>query len=207
MGPLERDKPWNTQAIEGVYRFLQRAWRLFKEDQSDAFIVKEIKASEEDLKMTHKTIKKVTEDIEHLRFNTAISQMMVFVNHFTKVASEQKATPKECMTPFIQLLHPFAPHIAEELWGMAQQEFKSSWGELAHGKWPEFNPNMVSEDLLTLAVQVLGKTRGTIEVPLDASQAHCEQEAKKLASVAAQLDGKTIKKVIYVKGKILNFVV
>src|SRR5262249_49272532 len=146
MGPLDRDKPWSMSAIEGVYRFAQRAWRLFEEGISDHT------PTDDDLKITHKTIKKVTEDIENLRFNTAISQLMVFVNHMTPLAKR----PKACLRPFVQLLNPFSPHLAEELWSILGE--KSS---LTYEPWPKFDPALAKDDLITMAVQVMGKTRGT----------------------------------------------
>lgn len=201
MGPLSQDKPWNTSAIEGVYRFTQRSWRLFIEDLADGtekFLVDDSKPSDEDLKILHKTIKKVTEDIEHLRFNTAISQMMIFVNHFTKVPAKSRTV----LRPFTQLLHPFAPHLAEELWSrLGEKEL------LAHAAWPSFDPALAKDSVITIAVQVLGKTRGTIEIEPDADQATAEKAAREIPAVQTQLEGKTVKKVIFVKGKILNFVV
>jgi leucyl-tRNA synthetase len=192
MGPLDRDKPWSTQAIEGVYRFAQRSWRLFEEGLSD------VEPTADDLKITHKTIKKVTEDIEHLRFNTAISQLMVFVNHMTAL----KAKPKKCLRPFVQLLNPFAPHLAEELWTILGEK-----GVLTYEPWPKFDPAHAKDDLITIAVQVMGKTRGTIEIAPGSDQATAEELARKLDTVASQLNGKTVRKVIFVKDKILNFVV
>jgi leucyl-tRNA synthetase len=207
MGPLDRDKPWSTSAIEGVYRFLQRTWRLFlEESQEEAhgtpaqekLLVEDIAPTPEDLKITHKTIQKVTEDIENLRFNTAISQMMVFVNHMTKLSIR----PRSCLRPFVQLLNPFAPHIAEELWEKLGE--KSS---LSVESWPQFNPELAKDQVLTIAVQVMGKTRGTIELEVGASQETAEKLAKEIPTVANQLQGKQIRKVIFVKDKILNFVV
>jgi leucyl-tRNA synthetase len=190
MGPLERDKPWDTKAIEGVFRFAQRAFRLVTEQP-------EAQASDEDQKITHKTIKKVTEDIVGLRFNTAISTMMVFVNHFTK----QGRRPRECMLPFVQCLHPFAPHLAEELWEILGQK------NLQHSPWPSFNEDLAKDDQITIAIQVLGKTRGTVEVEPGADQATVEKLALALGPVQSQMAGKTVKKVIFVPNKIMNFVV
>ncbi len=199
MGPLDQDKPWSTTAITGSYRFLQRAWRIFMDDgETDLCIVSDEKPTEEDLRITHKTIQKVTEDIENLRFNTAISQMMMFVNHFTK----EPRKPRVCLKPFVQLLCPFAPHIAEELW-----EKLGETESLAYAKWPDFDPAFVKEDAVTIAIQVLGKTRGTVEVPVGSDQAAVEKAAREIPQVTAQLEGKTVKKVIFVPGKILNFVV
>jgi leucyl-tRNA synthetase len=197
MGPLERDKPWSTSAIEGVYRFLQRAWRVFKDDEGKS-LFKDVEPSDDDLKILHKTIKKVTEDIEALRFNTAISQMMVFINHMTRL----EAKPRKCLRPFVQILQPFAPHIAEELWEILGE--KSS---LSYEAWPGFDAALAKDDTLQLAVQVMGKTRGTVEVEAGADQQTVEKLAKEIPQVQNQLSGKQIKKVIFVPNKIINFVV
>ena len=191
MGPLEQDKPWSTTAITGTYRFLMRSWRIFTEelpDGSDSFIVKDEAPTEDDLRITHKTIQKVTEDIENLRFNTAISQMMVFVNHFTK----ESRKPRACLKPFVQLLHPFAPHMAEELWEKLGEK-----SQLTSAAWPKFDPAFVKEDTITIAIQVLGKTRGTVEVATGADQATDEAAARAIPQVTAQMEGKTVKKVIF----------
>jgi leucyl-tRNA synthetase len=205
MGPLDRDKPWSMTAIEGVYRFLQRTWRIFVDEGDESQpsatrknLFTEIPPTPEDLKIIHKTIKKVTEDIEALRFNTAISQMMIFVNHMTK----QKDKPIACLKPFVQLLNPFAPHLAEELWEMLA--VKSS---LTYSAWPIFDPALAKDDQVTIAIQVMGKTRGTVETEPGADQASVEKLAREVSSVANQLQGKQIRKVIFVKDKILNFVV
>ncbi len=203
MGPLERDKPWSTTAIEGTFRFLNRVWRVFVEEgQEGSSTVKlriaDTPPSPEDLKITHQTIKKVTEDIEALRLNTAISQMMVFTNHMTQL----KTCPLQCLRPFVQILHPFAPHVAEELWSLLGEKT-----ELSFAPWPKYDPQIAKEESVTLAVQVMGKTRGTLEITRGLDQAAIEKQAKEIISVANQLQGKQIKKVIFVKDKILNFVV
>ncbi|RYZ68526.1 MAG: leucine--tRNA ligase, partial [Proteobacteria bacterium] len=198
MGPLERDKPWSTTAIEGTYRFLSRTWRLFVDEDTDQFLVTTDTATDEDLKLLHKTIRKVTEDIKGLRFNTAISAMMIFVNHFTKDGRR----PRACMKPFVQLLNPFAPHMCEELWSrLGETEL------LTFAEWPAFDMALAKDDLVTMAVQVLGKTRGTIEVEPGADQSTVEALARALPAVEPQLQGKTVRKVIFVAGKIINFVV
>ena len=205
MGPLERDKPWSTQAIEGSFRFLQRTWRVFIEDSDEDHperptrcLVTDEAPEAEDLKILHKTIRKATEDIEGLRFNTAISQFMIFINHFTKVARR----PRQCLQPFVQLLNPFAPHLAEELW----QQLGCT-ESLTYATWPSYDPALAKDDQVTVAVQVLGKTRGSVEVEPGAAQATVEELVLALPSVKAHLEGKTIKKVIFVKDKIINFVV
>jgi leucyl-tRNA synthetase len=157
-----------------------------------------VEPTAEDLKVTHKTIQKVTEDIENLRFNTAISQMMIFVNHMTAL----KVKPKVCLKPFVQILQPFAPHIAEELWEMLGE--KSS---LSLTPWPSYDPLLAKDQTILIAVQVMGKMRGTVEVEPGCDQGQVEKLARGLASVAHQLEGKTLRKTIFVKDKIINFVV
>jgi leucyl-tRNA synthetase len=201
MGPLDRDKPWSMTAIEGVYRFAQRTWRMFIEDHPDGTataLFSESAPSAEDLKITHKTIKKVTEDIENLRFNTAISQMMVFVNHMTKLPKK----PRACLRPFVQLLNPFAPHLAEELWEMMGEK-----SILTYEAWPQYDAALAKDDVITIAIQVMGKTRGTLDIEPGTDQATVESAAREIPQVVNQMAGKTVKKVIFVKDKILNFVV
>ncbi len=207
MGPLEKDKPWSTTAIEGTFRFLNRVYRIFYQEAApadaaagvkDTLKVGDLDLTPDDLRILHVTLKKVTEDIEHLRFNTAISQMMVFVNHFTSF----EKTPRLALKPFIQVLAPFAPHLAEELW--------SAIGEpqsLSYTPWPEYDPQWVKVERVTVAVQVLGKLRGTLDVEPGASQAELEVLALKLDTVAKFLAGKQIVKIIHVPNKILNYVV
>ena len=201
MGPLDRDKPWSMSAIEGTYRFVQRTWRVFMTEDAtgnETLSISDVAPTDDDLKMLHKTIKKVTEDIESLRFNTAISQMMIFINHMTKL--EKK--PRACLKPFIQLLNPFAPHLCEELWNRIGEK-----ASLTYTAWPKFDPALAKDDHITIAIQVLGKTRGTVEVEPGATQAQVEKLAREIASVANHLTGKEIKKVIFVPNKIMNFVV
>ena len=200
MGPLDRDKPWSTSAIEGVYRFLQRANRLFVDEEGEGLSASVVDATPtaEDLKITHKTIQKVSEDIENLRFNTAISQMMIFVNHMTQLPHR----PKSCLKPFIQLLNPFAPHLSEELWSLiGEREI------LTFAPWPQFDAELAKDQVITIAIQVMGKTRGTLDIAPGSDQTSIESLARAIPSVANQIEGKQIRKVIFVKDKILNFVV
>ena len=202
MGPLEKDKPWSTSAIEGTYRFLNRAYRIFYNENrtsgNDTLRVVDKPLTAEDEKILHVTIKKVTEDIEGLRFNTAISTMMVFVNHFTS----QEQSPKAAMKPFAQILAPFAPHLCEEFWAaMGEKE------SLSYAQWPTYDENLVKADSVTIAIQVLGKLRGTLQVTPGTDAATLEAEARKLEGVQRFLEGKEVVKVVYVKDKIVNFVV
>jgi leucyl-tRNA synthetase len=203
MGPLEQMKPWSTAGVEGISRFLARVWRLFLEENQEGQwdISPSLCEGEPDKaqnKVLHATIKKVTEDIETLSFNTAIAQMMVCVNAFT--GSTQR--PRKSLKTFLQLLNPFAPHITEELW-----ERLGFPGVLSREPWPAFDPSALVEDELELVVQINGKVRDKLTVPRDAT--HAAVEAAALASPKAQewTAGKTIRKVIVVPGKLVNIVV
>ena len=197
MGPLEAVKPWNTRGVEGVTRFLERVWRLMVSEEnrlSNAVVT--IAPPLEHHRLLHQTIKKVTEDIEGLRFNTAISQMMVFTNEMTK--AEQRS--RSLLEPFVLILAPFAPHLAEELW-----EILGHKPSVSQQPWPVFDPAMTVSDRLTIPVQVNGKLRGKIEVAADASRDIIERAAREV--VAEWLQGHESKKVIYVEKKLINFVV
>jgi leucyl-tRNA synthetase len=192
MGPLEKTKPWNMNGTKGVYNFLQRAFRFFLDknnyaDSEDQTNVKEV----------NKLIKKVTEDIEGMHFNTAISQMMIFVNHVYKTGKVTKSTAEK----FALIISPYAPHLAEELWN-----FLGQTKTLAYEKWPDYDPKLIVEDTITMAVQINGKTRGTFDVPKDISKEDFFALVKADERVAKYLAG-TVVKEIYVPGKICNFVV
>jgi leucyl-tRNA synthetase len=197
MGPLEAVKPWSTRGVEGVTRFLERAWRLMVNEEgrlSKAVVI--TAPTLEHQRLLHQTIKKVTEDIEGLRFNTAISQMMVFTNEMTK--AEQRS--RSLLEPFVLILAPFAPHLAEELW-----EILGHQPSVSQQPWPVFDPAMTVSDRLTIPVQVNGKLRGKIEAAADASRDIVERAAREV--VAEWLQGHEPKKVIYVEKKLINFVV
>jgi leucyl-tRNA synthetase len=170
---------------------------LFVGDQGE-FKAKDGPVSIELNKALHKTIKKVTEDIEAMSYNTAISAMMEFVN----LCYKDPHVSKEASDAFLLILSPFAPHIAEELWHRAGHE-----QTLAYETWPKFDPALVVSDTMVVSVQVNGKLRGTLEVSKTAAQADVIAEAKALEGVQRNIEGKPIKKEIYVPGKIVNFVV
>ena len=193
MGPLEKVKPWNQNGVKGVHNFLSRALRIF----GNKDLWHEGEENPELLKELHKTIKKVGEDIEAMKFNTAIAQMMVLVNVATKVG---KVT-KKSVELFALTLAPFAPHLCEELWEMAGHK-----KTLAFETWPSFDPALAKDDTITMAVQVNGKTRGTIDVPADISKEEFMRLAKADPGVAKWLTGEIVKE-IYVPGKICNLVV
>jgi leucyl-tRNA synthetase len=197
MGPLEAMKPWSTRGVEGVTRFLERAWRLMVTEEGglSASVVSALPTLEQQ-RLLHQTIKKVSEDIDELRFNTAIAQMMVFTNEMTK--AEQR--PRALLEPFVLLLSPFAPHVAEELWAILGHA-----PSVSQQPWPVFDPALTVSDRLTIPVQVNGKLRGKIEVAADTARDVVERAAREI--VVEWLQGSEPKKVIYVEKKLVNFVV
>jgi leucyl-tRNA synthetase len=197
MGPLEQVKPWSTSDVDGVYRFLGRVWRLIIDAQGDAQVVAK-DPSREQLRVLHETIQKVTDDIESLSFNTAIAKMMEFVN----AANKWDAVPQSIAEPFVKLLSPFAPHIAEELWARLDHE-----ESIAHADWPAFVEEHLKREVVEVAVQVNGTVRGTIEVAPDAPEADALSTARADDNVARYLDEGTVRREIYVPGRIINFVV
>lgn len=221
MGPLEMVKPWNTKGVEGVYRFLGRVWRMFIDEQSEQEFEQQLtvnpdrgpellaalklndaigqaEATPEQLKVLHTCIKKVTEDMEHLRFNTAISAMMVFTNE----ASNWEIRPLSVMNDFLLLLAPFAPHIAEEL------HAKANGGDstLAYQPWPRHDEAHLVESTIEMAVQVNGKLRDRIQIPADMDKSDIERIAMESENVQRHTEGKNVKKVIVIPGKLVNIV-
>jgi len=199
MGPLSDDKPWNSSGIEGVHRFLRKAWRgiIDREGKVSSRISEGNEDPSELNRVLHETIKKVTEDIENLRFNTAISQLMIFVNQLQKTDTVSTGTVRV----FLQLLAPFAPHIAEELW-----ERMGGIPSISERAWPEFDASVLVSDEVKIVFQVNGKYRGDAMFAADASQSEVATTAQAHTRVRPHLEGKTIRKVIFVPGKILNIV-
>jgi len=200
MGPLEQVKPWSMKGVEGTHRFLNRVWRLFVDDRADALLpeIADAEPTKDQLRWLHLTIKEVTGDVEGLRFNTAISTMMEFSNECQRWTQR----PKSVMEIFVLLLAPFAPHLAEELW----QRLGHS-DTLAYTPWPQFKPEYLVQDTIEVPVQVNGKLRGKVTVPNGASQEQIVAAAQADATVAPHLAGKTIRKQIYIPGRMLNLVV
>ena len=199
MGPLDRDKPWTDEGVQGVNRFLKRVWNLFvAEDGSLDPRIQDAGSSEDLTKQLHKTIKAVTHDIENLLFNTAIARMMEFVNAATKADVMDRATADA----FVLLLAPFAPHMGEELWNRLGQE-----DTLAYAPWPQFDESLLEEDTIEIPVQVNGKVRSRVSIPADADNDAMAAAAKADEKIASQLDGKTIVKEIVIPGKMVNLVV
>jgi len=200
MGPLEQVKPWSTSDVDGVFRFLNRVWRLtIDEDSGDVGdAVRDIDPSADHLRVLHRTIKKVTEDIEDLSFNTAIASMMEFVN----AANKWDAVPRRTIEPFVKLLSPFAPHIAEELWTRLGHD-----ESIAYTDWPAFDEEKIKKDVVEMAVQVNGTVRATITVGAEAAEEEVLATARADANVQRYLDEGDLRREIYVPGRIVNFVV
>jgi len=199
MGPLEAMKPWSTKSVEGVTRFLDRLWRLcVDEDGTPSAGLTDDAPDAATERLVHRTVKKVSEDVESLKFNTAIAQMMVCVNELTKLDRR----PRWVIERLVLVLSPFAPHIAEELWqrlGHAES--------LAHEPWPVWDPVLVLEDTVTVAVQVNGKLRATLELPRDLGADEVREAALADERIRKYLEGATVKKVVHVPNKLLSVVV
>jgi leucyl-tRNA synthetase len=202
MGPLEATKPWSMTGVNGVRGFLDRVWRMIVSEKSESLelnpAVQMIEPTADQLRVLHKTIAAVTADIETLSFNTAIAKMMEFTNYFTK----EERRPRAVMEPFMLLLSPFAPHMAEELWQLLGHK-KS----LAYEPWPNADAAWLKEDTLEVPVQVNGKLRSRVVVPADADVAALESAARADERTTELLAGKQVVKVIVVPGKLVNFVV
>jgi len=225
MGPLEAVKPWSSKGVEGVYRFLGRVWRLFVDEKSETAFeqaettaqiknelldmilldgaISDMAATPAQLKTLHACIKKVTEDLDGMRFNTAISALMVFVNE--SMTWQNKPLP--VMKTFLQLLASFAPHLAEELWARLHSTFGQVAPSLIYASWPKFDAALLVESEIEIPVQVNGKFRDVIKVPVDADNAAIEAAAKAAEKAQPFLAGKTIKKVIIVPKKMVNLIV
>jgi leucyl-tRNA synthetase len=198
MGPLEQMKPWSMQGVGGVHRFLNRVWRLMVDDKTNENLVTDAEPTAAQWKDVHKMLKKVTDDIEGMRFNTAISAMMEFVN----AANQWENRPKAAFEAFVVALSPFAPHTAEELWQRIGHT-----ESLAYTPWHDANEAYLKEDTREIGVQVNGKLRATITIAVNATSEEAIAAAKAEDNVQAHLEGKTIRKEIYVQGRIVNLVV
>jgi leucyl-tRNA synthetase len=203
MGPLEATKPWNMHGVEGVYRFLARVWRLFIDDRAEAVrlndAVRDVPPERETLRQLHRTIQRVTDDLEGMRFNTAIAAMMEFTNHLTPLA----VRPRAALEPFVLLLSPFAPHLAEELWhalGHAET--------LAYEAWPPYDPELIRAEEVEVPVQLNGKLKLRLNVPAGLDAAALERAVLDDGRVRALLEGKTVRRVIVpARGGLVNIVV
>ena len=202
MGPLEQMKPWSMSGVEGVSRFIGRVWRMIIDDRADDVVlnaaVQDAEATDDQLRVLHKTIKAVTDDIEKLSFNTAISRMMEFTNAITQC----DVRPRSVIEPFVLLLSPFAPHLAEELWSVLGRD-----ETLAYEPWPEYDESRIAEDTVEIPVQVNGKMRGKVTVPAGADKGAMQAAAEADEFVQKHIAGKDVVKVVVVPGRMVNFVV
>ena len=196
LGPLEQFKPWNTNGIDGVFKFLRKVWNLYHNSAGE-FAVSEEKASKEELKALHKAIKKLEEDMANYSFNTSVSSFMICVNELTAL----KCNKREVLEPLAVLISPYAPHIAEELWSLLGHS-----GSITISKFPDFKEEYLVESNFEYPVMINGKMRAKLDLPLSLSVPEIEKAALADASVQKWLEGKAPKKVIIVPGKIVNLV-
>ena len=197
LGPVEQSKPWDTNGIDGVHRFLKKLWGLFF-GNTDTLQVTDAEPTADELKSLHKLIKKVTFDIEHFSYNTSISAFMICVNELTSL----KCSKRAILEPLITLLAPFAPHIAEELWHQLGHDTT-----ICDARWPKHNEEYLKEKSVVYAISFNGKARYNLELPADISKEDAEKAALNHENSAKWMEGKTVKKVIVVPGKIVNIVV
>ncbi|WP_017256855.1 leucine--tRNA ligase [Pedobacter arcticus] len=198
LGPLEQSKPWNTNGIEGVFKFLRKFWKLFHDDSFN-FVVSDEAPTKAELKALHKIIKKVEEDIERFSFNTSVSSFMIAVNELTDLKCNKRAILQE----MVILLSSYAPHIAEELW----KQLGNEEGTLSYAQFPVFNPEHLVENEFAYPVSINGKTKMNLTLSLTLEPVDVEKEVLANEQVLKYLDGKTPKKVIVVKGRIINVVI
>ena len=198
LGPLEQSKPWNTNGIEGVFKFLRKFWRLFHTDTWE-FKVADEPATKAELKSLHKIIRKVEEDIDRFSFNTSVSSFMIAVNELTDL----KCNKRSILQDMVIILSPYAPHICEELWVLLGNEA----GTLSYAPYPVFNPEYLIENEFAYPVSINGKTKMNLSLSLSLDNSEVEELVKANPDVQRYLDGKTLKKIIVVKGRIINLVI
>ena len=198
LGPLEQSKPWNTNGIEGVFKFLRKFWKLFHDDEFN-FNVSDEEPSKVEYKTLHKIIRKVQEDVERFSFNTSVSSFMICVNELTDL----KCNKRDILQQLVVVLHSYAPHITEELWTLLGNQP----GTLSFAAYPEFKPEYLVENEFAYPISVNGKMRMNLNIALSLEQSEVEKLVLANEQVQQYLDGKSPKKIIFVKGKIVNIVV
>jgi leucyl-tRNA synthetase len=197
MGPLEASKPWSTRDVQGLFRFLQRAWRLLIDEESGALKLREAPDAAVE-KLLHRTIAKVQDDLERLAFNTAIASMIKLVNE----AGAAGGLTRDQGSRFVRTLAPFAPHVSEELWSKLGEQ-----PSIANATWPSYDPAQLVDASIDMPIAIKGKVRSHISVPSGADAATLEQLARNDARVLELIGGKTVRKVVVVPGRMINFVV
>ena len=199
MGPLEETKPWSTRGVEGVFRFLNRVWRMILDEEGNILpSIQTVPLTETQERVLHQTIKKVTEDIETLNFNTAISQMMIFVNEFLNLDPK----PRAAIESFVVLLSPFSPHLAEELWSKLGHT-----SSLAYEPWIHYDESKIKVDAIEMVVQVNGKVRAKFPVAVNVDEDVLKKMVLDNEAVKKYIDGKKVEKVVVVKNKLVSVVV
>jgi leucyl-tRNA synthetase len=201
-GPLDASRPWSTQDIVGVHKFLQRFWRNVVDEDTGELHVTEVPADDETRRQLHRTIAKVGDDMVKLEFNTAIAALMELNNRLTRVVQQEGSAPREVVTAMVLMLAPLTPHVAEELW-----ERLGGAGSLAFTDFPEPDAGLLVDETVEVPVQVNGKVRGKVTVAAGASEAEHEEAARADARIAELLEGATVRKVVVVPGRMVNFVV
>jgi leucyl-tRNA synthetase len=197
LGPIEIAKPWNTAGLKGVYNFLKKFWRLYHDSEGN-FRMSDTSATEQELQILHKTIKKVEDDILALSFNTAVSAFIIAVNELTALKTDKK----EILEPLIVLISPFAPHMAEELWHRAGRN-----ESVEYAPYPQYDEKYLKAATKEYPVSFNGKVRFKLQLPADATKEEIEKAVMQHEKTAKYLEGKTPKKVIVVPGRIVNIVV
>jgi leucyl-tRNA synthetase len=198
MGPLDKAKPWQTKGLQGCSRFINKLWNKVCSSDGLSENITSDTAESETIKLKHQTIKKVSDDIENLHFNTAISQMMIFTNHLNTL----KSINREILQTFAQLLAPFIPHTAEDIWQRLGNE-----NSITFEQWPEYDEELAKENIISIAIQVNGKLRANIEIDANTEKGDVLQLAKENDRIDNYIGGKKLIKEIYIPGRLINFVV
>jgi leucyl-tRNA synthetase len=202
MGPLDASRPWSTNDIIGVHRFLQRLWRNVVDEDSGELRVSDDLADDETRRLLHRTIAEVRDDMGELKFNTAIARLFELNNRLTQVVADRGAAPREVVEPLVLMLSPLTPHVGEELWRRLGND-----STVAYEPFPEADPALLVEDQIEVPVQVNGRVRAHVTVPTGIADDALDQAAREEPRVAALLDGATVRKVIVVPGRLVNFVI
>jgi leucyl-tRNA synthetase len=200
-GPLDQSRPWETKAVVGSQRLLQRIWRVVVDEVSGAVRAADVEPSEDTLRVLHRAIDGVRDGFATLRFNIAIARITELTNHLTQVYGADKPVPRSVAEPLVLLVAPLAPHLAEELWSRLGHAESLAWAP-----FPVADPQWLVEDTVQVAVQVNGKVRSQVSVPADADAAALEAAARADEKIAGYLDGATVRRVVAVPGRLVNFV-
>ena len=200
-GPLEQSRPWETKAVVGSQRLLQRIWRVVVDEQTGAIRAADVEPGEEPLRALHRAIAGVRDGFGTLRFNIAIARITELTNHLTQVYGADAPVPRSVAEPLVLMLAPLAPHVAEEMWARLGRPSSLAWHD-----FPVADERWLVEDTVEVAVQVNGKVRAQVRVPADADAAALEAAARADEKIAGYIDGQTVRRVVAVPGRLVNFV-